>query len=223
MSPVGSACLVNLDEGVHMPALSHTHPDGVTANEENAMKHSAAKYAPFLIVLVGLAISLVGGFGVPVASAAQTRDAFSFNSTDIAGFPHGKVILTGGGAYVPGTDFAHAGGHFHCTESVLQGPLSISIKDGTPCLAGEGIRWDTAGLLPSTTLSCTGVDSEPTATTGDTTVVLMADFYRQGDGNDESFTAKMAVSDTDLAPNIRGIQTIWIQGVGCGTGIANFN
>jgi len=223
MSPVGSACLVNLDEGVHMPALSHTHPDGVTANEENAMKHSAAKYAPFLIVLVGLAISLVGGFGVPVASAAQTRDAFSFNSTDIAGFPHGKVILTGGGAYVPGTDFAHAGGHFHCTESVLQGPLSISIKDGTPCLAGEGIRWDTAGLLPSTTLSCTGVDSEPTATTGDTTVVLMADFYRQGDGNDESFTTKMAVSDTDLAPNITGIQTIWIQGVGCGTGIANFN
>jgi hypothetical protein len=206
-----------------MPALSHTHPIGVTANEENAMKHSAAKYAAVLIAFVGLVISLVGGFGVPVASAAQARDAFSFNSTDIAGFPHGKVILTGGGAYVPGTDFAHAGGHFHCTDSVLQGPLSISIKDGTPCLAGEGIRWDTAGLLPSTTLSCTGVDAEPTATTGDTTVVLMADFYRQGDGNDESFTAKMAVSDTDLAPNIPGIQTIWIQGVGCGTGIATFN
>jgi hypothetical protein len=182
------------------------------------MKHFAA----VLIVLAGLVISLAAGFGVPVASAAA-RDAFSFNSTDIAGFPHGKVILTGGGAYVPGTDFAHAGGHFHCTDSVLQGPLSTSIKDGTPCLAGEGIRWDTAGLLPSTTLSCTGVDSEPTATTGDTTVVLMADFYRQGDGNDESFTAKMAVSDTDLAPNIPGIQTIWIQGVGCGTGLANFN
>jgi len=208
-----------------MPALSHTHPIGVTANEENAMKHSAAKYASVLIVLVGLVISLVGGFGVPVASAAPAaaRDAFGFNSTDISGFPHGNVILTGGGAYVPGTDFAHAGGHFHCTDSVLQGPLSTSIKDGTPCLAGEGIRWDTAGLLPSTTLSCTGVDSEPPAITGDTTVVLQADFYRQGDGNDESFTAKMAVSDTDLAPNIPGTQTIWIQGVGCGTGSANFN
>jgi hypothetical protein len=205
-----------------MPALSHTHPIRVTANEENAMKHSAVKYASVLIVLVGLVISLVGGFGVPVASAAA-RDAFGFNSIDIAGFPHGNVILTGGGAYVPGTDFAHAGGHFHCTDSVLQGPLSTSIKDGTPCLAGQGIRWDTAGLLPSTTLSCTGVDSEPLAITGDTTVVLQADFYRQGDGNDESFTAKMAVSDTDLAPNILGIQTIWIQGVGCGTGSANFN
>lgn len=205
-----------------MPALSHTHPIRVTANEENAMKHAAVKYASVLIVLAGLVISLVGGFGVPVASAAA-RDAFGFNSTDISGFRTGNVILTGGGAYVPGTDFAHAGGHFHCTDSVLQGPLSTSIKDGTPCLAGQGIRWDTAGLLPSTTLSCTGVDSEPLAITGDTTVVLQADFYRQGDGNDESFTAKMAVSDTDLAPNILGIQTIWIQGVGCGTGIANFN
>jgi hypothetical protein len=191
------------------------------ANEENAMKNVAT----VLIVLAGLVIYLAGGFGVAAASAAaeEARDAFGFNSTDIAGFPHGNVILTGGGAYVPGTDFAHAGGHFRCTDSVLQGPLSTSIKDGTPCLAGEGIRWDTAGLLPSTTLSCTGVDSEPLATTGDTTVVLMADFYRQGDGNDESFTAKMAVSDTDLAPNIPGIQTIWIQGVGCGTGSANFN
>jgi hypothetical protein len=209
-----------------MPALSHTHPIGVTANEENAMKHAAVKYASVLIVLAGLVISLAGGFGVPVASAAA-RDAFGFNSTDIAGFRTGNVILTGGGAYVPGThpstDFVHAGGHFRCTDSVLQGPLSMSIKDGTPCLAGEGIRWDTAELLTSTTLSCTGVDSEPTATTGDTTVVLMADFYRQGDGNDESFTAKMAVSDTDLAPNILGLQTIWIQGVGCGTGSANFN
>ena len=182
-------------------------------------------FAAVLIVLAGLVIYLAGGFGVAAASAAagEARDAFGFNSADIAGFPHGNVILTGGGAYVPGTDFVHSGGHFRCSESVLQGPLSTSIKDGTPCLAGEGIRWDTAGLLPSTTLSCTGVDSEPPATTGDTTVVLMADFYRQADGNDESFTAKMAVSDTDLAPNILGIQTIWIQGVGCGTGIANFN
>ena len=189
------------------------------------MKYTMKNFASVLIVLAGLVISLAGGFGVAGASAAagEARDAFGFNSTDIAGFPHGNVILTGGGAYVPGTDFAHAGGHFRCTDSVLQGPLSTSIKDGAPCLAGEGIRWDTAGLLPSTTLSCTGVDSEPLATTGDTTVVLMADFYRQGDGDDESFTAKMAVSDTDLAPNILGIQTAWIQGVGCGSGIANFN
>jgi hypothetical protein len=188
----------------------------MTANKENAMKQSRA----VLIVLAGLVIYLTGGFGGATASAAsaQARDAFGFNSTDIAGFPTGTVTLTGGGAYVPGTDFAQSGGGFRCTESVLQGPLN-------GCLAGQGIRWDTAGLLPSTTLKCTGAAAEPlkTATTSDTTVVLAADFYRQGDGNDESFTAKMAVSDSDLAPDIAGVQTIWIQGVGCGTGIANFN
>lgn len=208
-----------------MPALSHTHPIGVTKNEENAMKRYAANYAAVLIVLAGLVVSLAGGFGAPVASAAA-RDAFGFNSTDIAGFPTGNVTLTGGGAYVPGTDFAHSGGHFRCTESVLQGPLGTAKHAPfTGCLAGEGIRWDTAGLLPSTTLKCTGAATEPlkTATTGDTTVVLTADFYRQGDGNDESFTANMAVSETDLAPDIPGIQTIWIQGVGCGAGRANFN
>jgi len=62
-----------------------------------------------------------------------------------------------------------------------------------------------------------------TATTNANTVVLAADFYRQGDGNEESFTAKMVVSDNDIAPDIDGVQTVWIQGVGCGTGNANFN
>lgn len=170
-----------------------------------------------LIALAGLTLSLAGVFGAPAASA-EARSAFGFNSRDIAGFPTGRVMLTGGGAYVPGTDFVHSGGSFSCDESVLQGPLS-------GCLAGQGVRWDTAGLLPSTTLKCTGAASEPlkTATTSGDTVVLNADFYRQGDGADESFTAKMVVSDHDLAPDIAGIQTIWIQGVGCGTGIANFN
>ncbi|HEV8193105.1 MAG TPA: hypothetical protein VGP82_16710, partial [Ktedonobacterales bacterium] len=72
------------------------------------MKNYAAKYAAGLIVLAGLVISLGGGLGAPTASAAaaEARDAFGFNSTDIAGFPTGTVTLTGGGAYVPGTDFA---------------------------------------------------------------------------------------------------------------------
>jgi hypothetical protein len=53
--------------------------------------------------------------------------------------------------------------------------------------------------------------------------VLLADFYRAGDGNDESFTAQMIVSDGDIAPEIPGVQNLWVQGVGCGTGIVNFN
>ena len=173
--------------------------------------------AAVLIAIAGLVMYLAGGFGVPGASS-EARNAFGFNSTDIAGFPTGKVTLTGGGAYVPGTNFAQSGGHFRCTESVLQAQLN-------GCLAEQGIRWDTAGLLASTTLKCTGAATEPlkTATTGDKTVVLVSDFYRQGDGNVESFTAKMVVSENDIAPDIAGIQTVWIQGVGCGTGIANFN
>ena len=61
-----------------------------------------------------------------------------------------------------------------------------------------------------------------TAVTGSGRAVLLADFYRAGDGIDESFTAQMIVSDTDLAPNIPGVQNLWIQGVGCATANVNF-
>jgi hypothetical protein len=71
----------------------------------------------------------------------------------------------------------------------------------------------------------TGALSEPfkTATTGDKQVVLQADFYRAGDANDESFTAQMIVSETDLDPVLDGIQTLWVQGVGCGEAIVHFS
>jgi hypothetical protein len=62
-----------------------------------------------------------------------------------------------------------------------------------------------------------------TATTDAHTVVLLADFYRAGDGNDESFTAQMIVSDHDIAPDITGTQNVWIQGVGCAAAIAHFS
>jgi hypothetical protein len=62
-----------------------------------------------------------------------------------------------------------------------------------------------------------------TAKTSDTTVVLQADFYRAGDGNEESFTAQMIVSATDIAPDIPGVQNVWVQGVGCGTAIVHFS
>ena len=42
--------------------------------------------------------------------------------------------------------------------------------------------------------------------------------------DDESFTANMIVSDADLASDIPGVQTLWVQGVGCGTARAvNFS
>ena len=159
------------------------------------------------------------------ASAQSTggNNAFGFNSTNISGFPTGAARLTGGGAFNLATGFVKSAGGFQCLEDVNQGPL-------TGCQASQGVRWDTATLLTSTTFKCTGAASEPlkTANTspGNTTpdtVVLLADFYRAGDGNDESFTGKMIVSTHDLDPETPGVQNVWIEKIGCGTAAVNFN
>jgi hypothetical protein len=156
--------------------------------------------------------------GASAAGAAGPNDGFGFNARDIAGFPTGAVTLTGGGAFNSTTGFVHSGGGFSCTKDVSQGPLA-------GCLAGEGVRWDTADLLRSTMFKCTGAASETLkpANTGDQTVVLSADFYRAGDGNDESFTANMIVSARDIAPDVDGVQNVWVQGVGCATAGAHFS
>jgi hypothetical protein len=162
--------------------------------------------------------------GPQYSRGAARRVGFGFNGT-ASGFPTGAVFLTGGGSYDPatasnavddaGTD-VHSNGGFRCIDGVGQGPLN-------QCLTGEGVRWDTAQLLESAPFKCTATDAVKTAVTGPGRAVLKADFYRAGDGNDESFTAQMIVSDTDLAPNIPGNQTLWIQGVGCGEAKVNFN
>jgi hypothetical protein len=59
--------------------------------------------------------------------------------------------------------------------------------------------------------------------TNASTVVLQADFYRAADGIDESFTAQMIVSESDIAPDIPGTQTLWVQGVGCGSADVHFS
>jgi len=159
-----------------------------------------------------------------LVAQAQRRSGFGFNGT-VSGFPTGAVFLTGGGAYELDSHFADAAGGFTCINAVRQGPLSISINpnDPGPCLDGEGIRWDTAALLDSTTFKCTASATDETATTSATTVVLQADFYRTGDGNDESFTGKMIVSSGDISRNFPGVN-LWVQGVGCGIARAvNFN
>ena len=166
------------------------------------------------IALVFLSISLAFG-------QEKARIGFGFNAPNISGIPTGAVFLTGGGAYNPEFVFLKTGGRFRCLEDIDQGPL-------TGCKAGEGVRWDAKDgrtqLLESLPFKCTGAADETlkTAVTSDNTVVIFADFYRQGDGNDESFKAHMFVSEVDQAPDIPGIQNIWIQGVGCGEAIVNF-
>lgn len=182
-----------------------------------------------LAAVVALAAAVLV-FVVP-ATAAQSRVGVGFNAPSIAGFPGdfsgGKVFLTGGGAYDPATAsntdpenaFVHSSGGFRCLEPVAQGLLK-------GCLAGQGVRWDTDGLLESTRFKCTGAANEPakSAVTDAHTAVLLSDFYRAGDGNDASFKGvQVIVADHDLAPDIDGIQNIWIQQVGCGTANVNFS
>ena len=165
------------------------------------------------------------------ATAASGQVGVGFNAPSIAGFPGdftgGHGFLTGGGAYDPagasntdpGNAFVHSNGGFRCLEDVRQGPLQ-------GCLQGQGIRWDTDGLLQSTGFKCTGSASEAkkTAVTDAHTAVLESDFYRAGDGNDASFKdVQVIISDHDLAPDIDGMQTVWIQQVGCGTANVNFS
>jgi hypothetical protein len=170
------------------------------------------------VVVVAALASLALVAGASASAAASSHTGFGFNARDIAGFPTGHVRLTGGGAFDATTGFVHSGGGFRCTESVQQGPLN-------GCLAGQGVRWDTASVLRSTTFKCTGAATESlkTANVGDDIAVLAADFYRAGDGNDESFNANMIVAAFDIAPDVDGFQNVWVQGVGCATAVTNFS
>src|SRR5215467_4856308 len=132
----------------------------------------------------------------PVIKAIHPSPDAGFGlNGDVSGFPTGRVFVSGGGTFDLASGFVRSSGGFSCLEDVRQGPLSVSINpdDPGPCLQRQGVRWDTVRLLPSTTFKCTGAAAETlkTATTGATTVVLLADFYRAGDGNDESFRAQM--------------------------------
>src|SRR5512133_299626 len=171
-----------------------------------------------IIVLVPAVLAAAVLLIAATASAASGNIGFGFNATDISGFPTGAATLTGGGSYNLVSGFVNSAGGFRCTSDVGQGPLA-------GCLGGQGVRWDTVELRASTSFKCTGAATEAlkTASTDGNTVVLLADFYRAGDGVDESFTAQMIVSADDIAPDIAGTQNVWIQGVGCASAIANFS
>jgi hypothetical protein len=173
--------------------------------------HTIGKQLWTLLALAAVALALASS----ALAARGGNTGFGFNAREISGAPTGAVFLTGGGAYNPDTGFVHSAGGFRCTEAVEQGPLK-------GCLAGQGVRWDTAELLDETKFTCTGEPEEPALTDGNT-AVLLSDFYRAGDGNDESFKARMIVSQEDIAPEIEGVQNVWIQGVGCGTAIVHFS
>lgn len=168
-----------------------------------------------LATLVALAAAVLV-FVVP-ASAAGSRVGVGFNAPSISG----SYAPASASNADPESAFVHSNGGFRCITGVAegQGPLG-------GCQDGQGIRWDTDGLLQSTGFKCTGQVAEPgkIAVTDAHTAVLLSDFYRAGDGNDASFKgAKVIVSDHDLAPDIDGVQNVWIEKVGCGTANVNFS
>lgn len=86
--------------------------------------------------------TFAGSLAGPV-SASDDKIGFGFNATEIAGFRTGAVAVSGGGPVGPATGFAHSTRGFSCLRDVAQGPLA-------GCLAGQGVRWDTAALLTGT-------------------------------------------------------------------------
>jgi hypothetical protein len=140
----------------------------------------------------------------PVAMAYGGQHSFSVHAADIGG----AAFLTGGGSYDPQSGSLHGGGGFRCTSDITSGPLA-------GLRAGEGTHWDASALLPSSGFKCDGADPLKTAVTDDDTIVMQVRFFRQGDGAIPSFTAKVFVSAADENPDVPGIQTVWIQGVGC--------
>ena len=172
------------------------------------------------VLVATAAVSFTIVIGATAATAAGSAVGFGFVAGDVSGFSNaGAVALNGGGAFNLSSTAGgvHAAGGFSCTADVGAGLL-------TGCLQGQGVRWDTEELLASTSFKCTGAATEaPKAASTDTdTVVLQADFYRAGDANDESFTAQMIVSARDVAPDIDGVQNVWVQSVGCGTAEVHF-
>ncbi|MEO8562088.1 MAG: hypothetical protein ABI601_08445 [bacterium] len=109
-----------------------------------------------------------------------------------------------------------ASGEFRCRSDVKQGPLN-------GCKAGEGVRWKATQLLASTNFKCRATEPLKQVVTGRDRVALLAKFFRAGDGDHASFTAPIFVSQTDLDPDVEGVQSFWIQAVGCGTAGAQFN
>jgi hypothetical protein len=146
------------------------------------------------------------------ASAGHT--GFGFNG-DIT-VATNAASLSGGGSFDPDAGFLKAGGGFRCNATIAAGPLA-------GCQAGEGVRWHADELLASSGFKCIGSESLKTAFTGVGVVVMKADFYRAGDGNNASFSANMFVSDHDLDPDVDGIQNLWIQVVGCGDANVNIS
>jgi hypothetical protein len=154
--------------------------------------------------------------GSSVALAAPASTHFNFQAPNVSG-GSGSLVFDGAGDFNATSGVLDAHGHFKCTSTVSSGPLS-------GCMTNQGKHWESALALRSTPFKCTATDPAgvKTATIADDTAVLQAHFFRHGDGPTASFTANVIVSQHDIAPDIAGVQNVWVQGVGCATAAVHF-
>jgi hypothetical protein len=178
----------------------------VTYRQGNLFRGVLSVRLACLLSIIALTL-LLGG----QASASGAHTGFGFN-----GSVADKVFLTGGGSFNLDSSFLKSGGGFRCTAPFTAGPLA-------GCAEGDGTHWDSDELLASSGFKCIGSESLKTAFTGDGVVVMRAEFYLAGHGNEESFAANMFVSDHDLDPDVDGVQNLWIAGVGCGPAVVQFS
>ena len=165
-----------------------------------------------------MAVLMVAALFAPLSTAHSqgSRRPFNFNAPSVSGFANAEVFITRGGTFDPVAGEVKAGGAFHVTSDITTGPLA-GVK------AGETVRWDAEELVRSFAIRCNGAETPRTVFTDENTVVMNADFYRAGDGNQASLHAVMFVSAEDEDGGLSGNQTVWIQGVGCGDALVNFH
>jgi hypothetical protein len=163
---------------------------------------------PQILPAFGVAAMLLAA---PQAQSQPGAHTLHFTAASIQGAPTGDVQLAGRGAYDPASGFVRLNGTFRVLADIAQGPLSGA-------RAGDGVRFRAVELLASSGFKCSVDAGEPAkqVTSDDRTVVFLADFFRPGDGATASFQARVFISTDDQAPEIPGVQNVWIQGVGCG-------
>jgi len=149
-------------------------------------------------------------------SQSSSQRSFNFNALTVSGIGTGEARIAGGGQYDPVSGTVKAGGSFRVTQDINAGPLA-GLK------AGEGVKWDADEVVRSFDIKCTGAEGVRTVFSGPNTVIMNADFYRAGDGDNASLHAVMFVSIDDQDAGIAGTQTVWIQGIGCGEALAQFH
>lgn len=145
--------------------------------------------------------------GFTAADAAKTTRSVSLHDA-VAG---GAVEMSGSGTYDHGSGLLLVKGTFRCVRDVTAGPLA-------GFRAGDRGRWEGANVLPSVSILPSGAADATLgrAATDATTLAMQAEFRPDHASGERSLLrANVVFSTGDLDPVQPGVQSVWIEGVGC--------